>query len=217
MRNWIFTLFLFSATFSLAQDYEYKRIKLYQTVATGFSYFHFNVNDFNQKINGTNHQFKAVNFRVGLTCEKYLWKNIALKASLRVGLRMKRPTRYEQARRTGVFPPYTFLYLDERVSTSNSPFVEIPLGLHYKTRFAKFGLNIIYRDFAIFNDTKDPIDLGIASSLFYPLSQKVSIGLEYYFGSIVTDNGRVNDNNGQEISYTAKNRFAQVIIEFKLK
>lgn len=198
------------------EDINPRKIKFYLTSGLGISYFHYDVRNLNQKINGRTHAFAAPNFRIGLTVDKPILINLYLRAGLRFGVRIKRDPLYEDFRITGIVYPYTFFYLDERVSGSNAYFVEIPIGLQYAKGRVKIGVEAVYRDFAVFADANDPIEFGILPSISYAMTSKANICLEYYIGFREVIRDVLHDDFGRDIYYTATSRFAQVKVEYKL-
>ncbi len=202
----------------MAQEKENsKKIKLSWMEGLGVSYFHYNVKALNHKINNKSYRFETPNLRIGIVAEVPISQKISIKTGVRIGLRIKRTSIYEDYKLGGTVGSYTFTYLDERVSHSNSSFVEIPVGLQYNASKIKFGISAIYRDFAIFTDALDPMDFGILPNVSVAINNKISIGVEYYFSSYAVSEGIVHDNSGKNINYKSTNRFAQITMEYKLK
>lgn len=193
-----------------------RKVKLYATGGLGVSYFKYDVRNLNQKIHNQSYRFVAPNIRIGIAADKPISKNLSLKIGLRIGLRIKRTSLYDEQDYYLVYP-YSFLDINEIVSSSNSSFVEIPLGLQWTKKNVKIGLSAIYRDFAVFTDARDPMDFGIVPSLFYMLNDKFSIGFEYFVGYNEIGRYVVHDDFGKFIYFDYSNRFAQLTIEYRLK
>ncbi len=193
-----------------------RKIRLYTTGGFGVSYFKYDVRKFNHKIHGQSYRFAAPNIRIGIAAEKSISKSLSLKTGLRVGIRIKRTSLYDEQDLYFRYP-YSFLDMDEIVSSSNSSFVEIPVGLQWTRKKIKIGISVISRGFAVFTDARDPTDFGIVPSLLYTLNDKVSIGLEYFVGYNEFGRYSVHDDFGKFIYFDYSNRFAQLTVEFRLK
>lgn len=193
-----------------------KKIKLNVTGGLGVSYFKYDVRNLNKKIHNQSYRFAAPNIRIGIAADKPISKRLSLKTGLRIGVRIKRTSLYDEQDYYLVYP-YSFLDMNEKVSSSNSSFVEIPLGLQWTDKKIKIGLSAIYRDFAVFTDARDPMDFGIVPSFLYIFNDKLSIGFEYFVGYNEIGKYSVHDDFGKYIYFDYSNRFAQLMIEYRLK
>ena len=192
-----------------------KKIKISLTGGLGVSYFKYDVRNLNRKIHNQSYRFTAPNIRMGIAVDKPVSKRLSLKTGLRIGMRIKRTSLYDE-QDLYLRYPYSFLDMDEKVSSSNSSFVEIPFGLQWTKKKIKIGISAIYRDFAVFTDARDPMDFGIVPSVLYTLNDKVIIGLEYFVGYNEFGRYSVHDDFGKFIYFDYSNRFAQLTIEYKL-
>ena len=193
-----------------------KKIKLSLTGGLGVSYFRYDVRNLNQKIHNQSYRFGAPNIRMGIAADKPISKRLSLKTGLRIGMRIKRTSLYDE-QDLYLRYPYSFLDMDEKVSSSNSSFVEIPLGLQWTKKKIKIGISALYRDFAVFTDARDPMDFGIVPSFLYMFNDKFSIGFEYFVGYNEIGKYSVHDDFGKFIYFDYSNRFAQLTIEYRLK
>lgn len=193
-----------------------KKIKLSLTGGLGVSYFKYDVRKFNHKINGQSYRFAAPNIRIGFAAQKSVSKRLSIKTGLRIGMRIKRTSLYDE-QDYYLVRPYSFLDMNEKVSLSSSSFVEIPLGLQWTKKNVKIGLSAIYRDFAVFTDARDPTDFGIVPSFLYMFNDRISIGFEYFVGYNKIGKYSVHDDSGKYIYFDYSNRFAQLTIEYRLR
>lgn len=193
-----------------------KKIKLSLTEGIGVSYFMYDVRNLNQKIHNQSYRFVTPNIRIGIAVEKPISKRLSIKTGLRIGMRIKRTSLYDE-QDYYLVRPYSFLDMDEKVSSSNSSFVEIPLGLQWTKKNIKIGLSAIYRDFAVFTDARDPMDFGIVPSFLYMFNDRISIGFEYFVGYNEIGKYSVHDDSGKYIYFDYSNRFAQLTIEYRLR
>ena len=158
--------------------------------------------------------FPALEVRLGAGLHKPLSKYFALKSRLTFGSRLKRGSDAE-----AVFDA-RFSAIDESRSNRNHYFLEIPLLVQVNFPQIKSGVRAggNYRQYL---PTK-PVDIvsgqsefGIVAGVFYEITDKIDIGLDYYIGvsKIYTGGGNID---GQEYEITARNRFAQLTLEIKL-
>lgn len=196
-----------------ARDNQVKKTELSLLAGLGFSYFHYDVEDLNQPINGETHRFEAPNIRIGVMASRRATERLTLNVSFRLGMRTKRASLYDDVRETGIVPPYTFYHIDESVSQANYFFYEIPVGLEVGRNNLRLGLAGLFRSKMLLGD----FDIGALPSIWYVPNDRIKIGIEYYFGTIIGISDIVHDNYNNTIRFNARNRFAQLALQWKLK
>ena len=197
-------------------DNNSKNIKLSITAGAGVSYFHYDVRNFNHKIHGQRYQFEAPNFRFGLLADQPTLKNVSIKGGLRVGVRFKRKPLYENYQ-PGLIYPYSFFGMDEQVSKSNSYFYEVPVSIVYTKQKIKIGAGVIYHASISVLAEGDGPDWGLIPSLAYSLSERLTVGVEYFYAVNKKGIDYVHDDNGRKIPFNYRNQFVHATIEYKLK
>lgn len=159
-------------------------------------------------------KFPAFEARLGVGLSKSLNKNFELRSRIVLGNRFKRKPEIN----TATIGKY--MIIEESVNNRNHYFFEVPLLLQLNFPQAKLGLRAggNYRQY-FSSKTVDMFsgqsEFGIITGAYYQVTDKINVGMDYYFGltNIFKSGGNFN---GQLYYITGKNQAAQLTFEIAL-